>query len=49
MNIKNKIKENSSKLINIASENVTKAFDYPAIKSKELKDGIKIKFEKRQF
>ncbi len=47
MNIKNKIKENSSKLINIASENVTKAFDYPAIKSKELKDGIKNKIREK--
>jgi len=47
MNIKNRIKENSSKLINIASENVTKAFDYPAIKSKELKDGIKNKIREK--
>lgn len=47
MNIKNKIKENSHKLINIASENVTKAFDYPAIKSRELRDGIKNKIREK--
>lgn len=47
MNIKNRIKEKSTKLINIASENVTKAFDYPAIKSRELKDGIKNKIREK--
>ncbi len=47
MGIKNRLKENSTKLINIASENVTKAFDFPAIKSKELKNGIKRKIREK--
>lgn len=47
MGIKNKLKENSSRLLNIASENVTKAFDYPSIKSKELKNGIKLKIREK--
>ena len=47
MGIKNKLKENSNKLMNIASENVTKAFDFPAIKSKELKNGIKRKIREK--
>ena len=32
MGIKEKLKENSNKLINLASENATKAFDYPKSK-----------------
>ncbi|MCP4971430.1 MAG: hypothetical protein GY932_12670 [Arcobacter sp.] len=47
MNIKNKLRENSNKLLNLASENMTKAFDYPAIKSKELKKGIKKKIREK--
>ena len=47
MGIKNIIKENSNKLINVASENVTKAFDYPTIKSKELKNGVKRKIREK--
>ncbi len=47
MSLKDKLKENSNKLINIASENVNKAFDYPAIKSKELKNGIKRKIREK--
>lgn len=47
MGIKNKLKENSNKLINIASENITKAFDYPSLKSKELKNGIKLKIREK--
>ncbi len=47
MNIKDKLKNNSSKLMNIASENITKAFDYPAIKSKDLKNGIKKKIREK--
>lgn len=47
MSIKDKIKENSTKLINITSENVTKAFDYPGIKSRKLKDGIKNKIREK--
>lgn len=40
MGIKDTIKNNSTKLVNIASENFSKAFDYPTIKSKQLKDSI---------
>ena len=29
MGIKDKLKENSNKLLSLASENATKAFDYP--------------------
>ena len=35
MRIKDILKENSNKLISIASENATKAFDYPKIKSQK--------------
>lgn len=47
MSIKNRFKEGSSKLFNIASENVTKAFDYPSIKGKELKNAIKKKIREK--
>ncbi len=47
MGLKNKLKENSNKLINLASENITKAFDYPAIKSKELQNVIKRKLREK--
>lgn len=47
MGLKDKIKQNSSKLINIASENVTKAFDYPAIKGKELKEAVRLKIREK--
>ncbi len=47
MSLKDKLKENSNKLINIASENVNKAFDYPAIKSKELKKRNKKKDKRK--
>ena len=47
MGIKNRLKDNSNKLMNIASENVTKVFDYPSIKSKELKNGIKRKIREK--
>ena len=47
MNIKERLKENSSKLLDIASENVTKAFDYPGIKGKEVKDAIKLKIREK--
>ncbi len=47
MGIKDKLKENSSKLINIASENATKAFDYPKIKSQQLKDMINLKIREK--
>lgn len=47
MGIKDKLKTNSTKLINIASENFSKAFDYPAIKSKQLKDSIENKIREK--
>ncbi|MCT7646285.1 hypothetical protein [Aliarcobacter butzleri] len=47
MGIKDKLKDNSNKLINIASENVTKAFDYPKIKSQQLKDAINLKIREK--
>lgn len=47
MNLKDKLKRNSTKLINVASENVTKAFDYPAIKSRKLKDLVKNKIREK--
>lgn len=47
MGIKDKLKENSSKLLSIASENATKVFDYPKIKSKQLKDAIKLKIREK--
>ena len=47
MGIKNRLKENSNKLMNLASENVTKAFDFPAIKSRELKSSIKNKIREK--
>lgn len=47
MGLKDKIKENSSKLIDITSQNVTKAFDYPAIKGKELKEAVKLKIREK--
>ena len=47
MGLKNILKENSSKLLDIASENVTKAFDYPGIKGRELKDAVKSKIREK--
>ena len=47
MGIKDKLKENSNKLINLASENATKAFDYPKIKSQQLKDAINLKIREK--
>ncbi len=47
MSLKNILRNNSNKLLNIASENVTKAFDYPAIKGRELKDAIKNKIREK--
>lgn len=47
MGIKDRLKEGSSKLLNIASENVTKAFDYPSIKGRELKNAIKQKIREK--
>ena len=47
MGIKEKLKENSNKLINLASENATKAFDYPKIKSQKLKEVINLKIREK--
>ncbi|MFV0561890.1 hypothetical protein [Malaciobacter mytili] len=47
MKIKEKIKNSSTKLYNIASKNVSKAFDYPSLKSKELKEAIAKKIRQR--
>ncbi|PHO09191.1 MULTISPECIES: hypothetical protein [Malaciobacter] len=47
MKIKERLKQNSSKLYNVTSENITKAFDYPSVKSKELKEGIKKKIREK--
>lgn len=47
MGIKDKLKENSSKLLNIANENATKVFDYPKIKSQQLKDAINLKIREK--
>ncbi len=47
MRLKDKLKNSSSKLINIASENITKAFDYPAIKGRELKEAVTLKIREK--
>lgn len=47
MGIKEILKENSNKLLSIASENATKAFDYPKIKSQQLKESIKLKIREK--
>ena len=47
MGIKDKLKENSNKLLNLASENTTKAFDYSKIKSEQLKNAINLKIREK--
>ena len=47
MNLKEKLKNNSNKLLNIASENATKAFDYPKIKSEQIKEAISLKIREK--
>ena len=47
MGIKDKLKENSNRLINIASENTTKAFDYSKIKSQQLRNSINLKIREK--
>lgn len=47
MGIKDKLKENSNSLLNIASENATRLFDYPKIKSEQLKDAINSKIREK--
>ena len=47
MKIKDILKSKSKELVNIASENTTKLFDYPKIKSKQLKDIINLKIREK--
>lgn len=47
MSIKDKLKSNSSKFLNIAKENVSQAFDYPKIKSEKLKEAINLKIREK--
>ena len=47
MNLKEKLKNNSNKLLNIASENTTKVFDYPKIKSVQIKEAISLKIREK--
>ena len=47
MGMRNKMKEKSGKLLNLASENITKAFDYPSLKGRELKESIKKKIREK--
>lgn len=47
MGIKDKLKEKSNKLLDIARENANSAFDYPKIKSEQLKDAISDKVREK--
>jgi hypothetical protein len=47
MGIKDTLKESSNKLLNIASENATKAFDYPKIKSLQIKEAVNAKIREK--
>ena len=47
MKIKDILKSKSKELVSIASENTTKLFDYPKIKSKQLKDMINLKIREK--
>ena len=47
MNIKDKLKENSNKLLNLAHENTSKAFDYSKIKSQQIKNAISVKIREK--
>ena len=47
MKIKDILKSKSKELVDIASENTTKLFDYPKIKSKQLKDMINLKIREK--
>lgn len=49
MGIKDTLKENSNKLLNIASENATKAFDYPKIKSLQIKEAVNLKIREKLY
>lgn len=47
MGIKDILKEKSKEIVNIASEGTTKVFDYPKIKSNQLKDLINLKIREK--
>jgi len=47
MGIKDILKSKSKELVNIASESTTKLFDYPKIKSKQLKEIISLKIREK--
>jgi len=47
MSIKDRLKEKSNQLLNIAKENATSAFDYPKIKSEQLKEAINEKVREK--
>lgn len=47
MSLKEKIIQNSSNIYKIAKNSASKAFDYPNLKSKELKEAIGKKIRKR--
>ena len=47
MGIKDKLKENSNKLLNIASENATKDFDYSKIRSEQIKEAVNLKIREK--
>lgn len=47
MGIKDILKDKSNQLLNVASENVTKVFDYPKIKSNKVKDAINLKIREK--
>lgn len=47
MGIKDVLKEKSKEIVNIASESATKVFDYPKIKSNQLKELISLKIREK--
>ncbi len=47
MKLKDILKSKSKERVSIASENTTKLFDYPKIKSKRLKDMINLKIREK--
>ena len=49
MGIKDILKKKSKEIVNIASEGATKIFDYPKIKSVQLKELISLKIRETRF
>lgn len=47
MGIKDILKDKSNQLLNVASENATKVFDYPKIKSNKVKEAINLKIREK--